>query len=452
MVSPFSMLRFINVIFYTVVVLLDVGSSESRFTDPISHPASDNSYSTSGLAPSLHRLRSRLYGNTRLGGTNSLVSESAAEIRRRNARLELMERLSNEASEHVMDTNDDGMNTNAPRPIPTAPLDLRSSHMHRPNQFASDHPFYTRQTETSTSTLNRSRTMGTLTESTSSDLSRNNYTISSPYHAPTTDASAASVGSQSHRRQWDPPSEAARRNGPVRPPSHPSFADRYMNHISSLSNDFDSRFSSVSDMPDFPADLGDRRRRGELLLPPRRPTLPRPDLGVQFSYEDRVESSPNPVTENLSARSALRASMGESRTGFRSAFRSPSPDERIPSPMFLDRELQRPHDTSSTSNAQPSTGTYGGLDPSNYHAGPFRDTIQRLVNMERMRTGLATGRPDSIRGPPPPSLPPLRFEDDFSSLQTAPVPESRSPSWVCLFLSLNFFYGTDNWPFICLAF
>ncbi|KAJ7180308.1 hypothetical protein C8R43DRAFT_1117620 [Mycena crocata] len=46
--------------------------------------------------PSIHRLRSRLYGPPRaagVGSTNSLVAESAAAIRRREARSELMERL-----------------------------------------------------------------------------------------------------------------------------------------------------------------------------------------------------------------------------------------------------------------------------------------------------------------------------------------------------------------------
>jgi hypothetical protein len=117
----------------------------------------------------------------------------------------------------------------------------------------------------------------------------------------------------------------------------------------------------------------------------------------------RADSSMSHQTDHdLRTRARQRPSLGP--------FRSPPP----PSPEHAPRSPVPPRAT--------PTSTYGSLDLSAYHEGPFRASLQRYVDLDRIRSRLnrlesiadnvSSRSASSSRPPLPPSLPPLRFDSD----------------------------------------
>lgn len=128
---------------------------------------------------------------------------------------------------------------------------------------------------------------------------------------------------------------------------------------------------------------------------------------------------------DLRARARQRSSVAD--VGL---FRSPSPDAA--------------HDRNSPLSADPPraapSSAYESLDLSVYHQGPFRASLQRSLDLDRIRSrlnrleSLADPAPASSASALPPSLPPLHFESDDDLLvehrpRPAPNPVSEVRVW-----------------------
>lgn len=84
-----------------------------------------------------------------------------------------------------------------------------------------------------------------------------------------------------------------------------------------------------------------------------------------------------------------------------------------------------PAPSTSASRTAGSGLSFRHLDTSSYFAGPFRDSLESLAELDVMRNrinrleSLVQPPPPPHPAPQPPSLPPLRFEPESSSLRGA---------------------------------
>ncbi|KAG6811981.1 hypothetical protein H0H92_005015 [Tricholoma furcatifolium] len=129
------------------------------------------------------------------------------------------------------------------------------------------------------------------------------------------------------------------------------------------------------------------------------PSLPSP--GFEFEFPTAVSRAPS-----VSERSHVPSS--SSRSGA-----VQPPPRRSPSPVYRRRFDWSPPRPS------PTTSTTRDFDPDMFASGPFRNTMQSFYS-SRSRDGRPTSIPQSSAtthlpryvAPPPPSLPPLAFEED----------------------------------------
>lgn len=448
------------------------------------------SSSSTSLVPSLHRIRSRLHG-TRVGASNSLVAESAAEIRRRSARAELLERLANDIADRPAEsTNEETDRFVHDLPPPSnsrhqtlfpqtvSPL-MYSSHSSTASNPTGPSPSYPRNHAVDSPSDETDRTAHDVhtipyrfPNARRSDISFEGTrmyntrgenltpTSSNPTSADTTtsfdrdemfDSSLYRVRSppvraHRHSASWDPPtsrpSEGNRASG-----SSTTLTDNYSSFTSR--GFFDSQSSTISDMAHTIANNIDDRRRehgfpvssqtaSHFASPPTRvpssnrnsanqyldvPSLPSPDFGGIFDPPSEILESDRSsrraaesVPLGVNQQAARRPSLVSSNT-FRSSRRSHSPEDR-------ETAFAPPPPMANSSGIS----TYRNIDPSAYEPGPFRNTVQRLVELDQIRANLESFVDHlTPRHSDPPSIPPLSFEDDFSPFHSGgPSHQERS--------------------------
>lgn len=419
--------------------------TESASSSGTQTRASSVTPSSLGLS-SHYRLRNRVQG-TQTRASNSLVAENASEMRRRNSRRELLERLSRddlgEESPNLQQTSRPPFPARshlfAPQLPPLQPRRRSSSPPPQPHRHASDsdpYGFSTRDAadlDDGSSSADDvpsyfSRLLPTLdrhpafADPFTEDLSR----PASPVRrgGPSLD--------RSHRRSFSwgttssgVPSEESNTRDDGQP--YPSTAGRGI---------FDSRSSTISDMAHTIAHNADQRRHdsissrngGPLIAseggdrtrsdwwPDSRhytgaPYLPSPDLGglfdtnaQPFEFEASRLTNEPPVS-----RPTIRAPRISTFSGNTSAYPRPRGEGDQGSRPRVSPSIASSQDAPNASPSS-STGTYRHMDPNSFAPGPFRNTVQRLVDMERLRDNLgqALSRP--------PLIPPLNFENDFSDL------------------------------------
>ncbi|KAJ6539547.1 hypothetical protein B0H19DRAFT_364262 [Mycena capillaripes] len=393
-------------------------------------PSSALSSLASGTAqPSIHRLRSRVYGPPRaagVGSTNSLVAENAAAIRRREARTELMERLNRTVSmdidaisdpesdwelsttrrtripppvEDEMDSEDD-----APRRVadaiellgPRPPVPLRPLRFHRP-----------RDTSTPSPPLPLRLPSGSVRPR-----------PSVPFEHDSEEPTASSSGLNTRRHV-----SIHSRRPIVRLRQHP------------ISREISPPASATASVD---------RRHVSWETPSREP-------GVSSTYQYLSALSHGNST-NESARTPPSPMWGENESPFSTLFtRSAAPslsrsppnmrsqetvrESSVPSlpPPDLGGDFERGEDMLRSANADEARGravatsspespvashsTRPPLPPSsNPYTGPFR------LTMQRREEGLRAQR----RLPDPPSIPPLYFGGDFENSSGAPSAQEAS--------------------------
>ncbi|KAJ7904723.1 hypothetical protein B0H14DRAFT_2664109, partial [Mycena olivaceomarginata] len=395
-----------------------------------------SSLSSATAQPSLHRLRQRLHGPPRVGATTSLVAESAAAIRRREARSELMERLNRNISmdidsdpesdydfrdppniprprtrhprgrdddrDSVMDSDDDAPHLSyllGLRP-PTA---ARSSRFRSQEQNESSHspPLTLRDSEeppaASSSSLNSRQPLSIHTRRPIVRLRQHplgGREITPP----------ASVTASVDRRHvsWEAPS-----------PSRDAGVSTYQ-YLSALSHGFDSQSLSISDL----AHTITSNSSNEAL---RTPPSPMWGENSESPFSTLFARSPAPPP------SASRSNVSGTRT------HETSRESSVPSlpPPDLGGDFDRGEDIlRSAAGARAGVATNSDLPTSrpirpltppshNPYTGPFRLTMQRREEGLRRAAG---GAPRRV--PDPPSIPPLYFGADFDNGATP----SQSPT------------------------
>ena len=153
------------------------------------------------------------------------------------------------------------------------------------------------------------------------------------------------------------------------------------------------------------------------------------DIFHSPGYSHR-ENSPMPRQTNHDIRTRARRMSAFSDVGL---FRSTSP------PAPLERMSRSPEPPRAT-----PASTYASLDLSAYHEGPFRASLQRYVDLDRIRSRLSrlesmadsvSTQPSSRRLPVPPTLPPLRFDsdDEIVSVENTSTGATDSARQVCTF-------------------
>jgi hypothetical protein len=408
-----------------------------------------SSLSSATAQPSLHRLRQRLHGPPRVGATTSLVAESAAAIRRREARSELMERLNRNISmdidsdpesdydfrdppniprprtrnprgrdddrDSVMDSDDDAPHLSyllGLRP----PAAARSSRFRSQGQNESSHsppltlrvPSGVRSRSTfeqdseeppaaSSSSLNSRQPLSIHTRRPVVRLRQHplgGREITPP----------ASVTASVDRRHvsWEAPS-----------PSRDAGVSTYQ-YLSALSHGFDSQSLSISDL----AHTITSNSSNEAL---RTPPSPMWGENSESPFSTLFARSPAPPP------SASRSNVSGTRT------HETSRESSVPSlpPPDLGGDFDRGEEIlRSAAGARAGMATNSDLPTSrpirpltppshNPYTGPFRLTMQRREEGLRRAAG---GAPRRV--PDPPSIPPLYFGADFDNGATP----SQSPT------------------------
>ncbi|KAJ7498720.1 hypothetical protein FB451DRAFT_8205 [Mycena latifolia] len=409
--------------------------------------------------PSLHRLRSRLYGSPRaasIGSTNSLVAENAAVIRRREARTELMERLNRTMAldidtlsdpesdweprmrprarnpprpDEEMDSEDDGVPLH--RRVAEAieligsrqpPASIRGFRLHRrndsspPRQSRSSAGRVTFEEEeeqpiASSSGLNSRRPLSLHPRRTVQRLRQ--HPISGEISPPP----PASATVDRRHASWEVPSQDA------------GVSSTYQ-YLSALSHGFDSQSLSISDLAHT---ITSNSHTEEARRSPSSPMW-----GENESpFSTLFGRSP---TTPFSHRHARHARGQDMPGGYPDDAMDASEDSSVPSlpPPDLGRNFERAEDVlrsnadgaraSSTvatpSSDSPSTSyTSRPTTPpsANPYTGPFRLTMQRREEFSRRRSA-----GNQRRIPDPPSIPPLYFGRDFENPATLGPSEEGS--------------------------
>lgn len=151
------------------------------------------------------------------------------------------------------------------------------------------------------------------------------------------------------------------------------------------------------------------------------PAVPSPGLGGIFDHSSNQNSS-DPVNE--AEQNRRRSSAPSPPLMYRSArgsFIFPQ-RRRSPSPT---REEQANRMPPSLRSRSPPLGSVRGparFNPQSFTPGPFRNTMQRMFEMNRRHEN-PENRPSSLHNNAP-SIPPLSFEGNFSPARTGP-PSSR---------------------------
>lgn len=364
---------------------------------------SARSHSPSPVLPTLRRLRTRAYGSySRPGSSNSLISESASEIRRRNAHAELMERLQSDVPrpEREPDSDDEwqdlallperGRFSSSRRADAWSELfDRPESHSNGQEDLTFRYPVrvlpnYSSSDRTrgnSTADALRERRLAYLLRRGSDSSSYHNTSTSrpSPSHSPVRRSS--SLNDHPSR----PSVDEYQRNGRVvpRPPERHLSVDF-----------FDSRSSTISDMARAVTRNGRQENspfyddpllsRQPSTIPP---TIPPPDLGAIFIPHTSDSTEPEPY--GLPPLPPVDPTVSENLNYERGA----SPERRPPAPT---------PSRQSAAAVRPDTIS---IDPNAFAPGPFRNTMIWQADRIRARQQNETSHP--------PSIPPLPFEDDF---------------------------------------
>ncbi|KAJ3800747.1 hypothetical protein GGU11DRAFT_349905 [Lentinula aff. detonsa] len=390
------------------------------------------------------RLRSRPLASTRPSTSNSLVAENAAEIRRRNARADLMDHLFNGESGRASmrstarDRDIDSGRSNFVGPRETFPSQQSLSYHHRSpsppdyiRSIADVRDAADRELEEQ-ERHSREEGLGSLVRrSTSSWLpppqfgSDRSLSESLADHALPSDMdSTTSSGGRN-----PPISEIdwlRRRSRAMRRPLYPADDTHSLTQRSSIepersrptmplprshiagsswpssnavnetsSGFFDSRHSSITDIARTINDRSQTSTSAEFRTIPRTDlndgnTLRRP-LRAASSADRRVNPAPSIPPPDL-------------------GFFFPPNDSPIfladdePSSVRVPPRQSETHDFGSTSSA--AAAPYLTINVDSFAPGPFRSTMQRLAEQNRLRNV-----PQEA-----PSIPPLSFEEDIGSL------------------------------------
>ncbi|THH18152.1 hypothetical protein EW146_g2788 [Bondarzewia mesenterica] len=160
----------------------------------------------------------------------------------------------------------------------------------------------------------------------------------------------------------------------------------------------------------------------------------RPDINTSGASAPSLQSLPweNPAratsfepssSSELRRRATLRSSLNPPSV----SSTSPPPASSRPTPSNSSR--RPPSAAPSTASRQDRSSSYRNIDLNAYHEGPFRASLERLVEIERLRSRISQLESLSNEGTPrrprPPALPPLRF--DFDDLSAFDDPSPHRP-------------------------
>ncbi|KAK0450353.1 uncharacterized protein EV420DRAFT_750640 [Desarmillaria tabescens] len=361
---------------------------------------SSRSHSPSPVVPTLRRLRTRAYGSySRPGSSNSLISESASEIRRRNAHAELMERLQSDVPrpEREPDSDDEWQDLALPQErgrfsisrradawselfdrAESSQEDLAFPH---PVRVLPNYPSPDRTRGTSTTDALRERRLAYLLRRGYDSSSYNNTSTSRPPPSHSPVRRSSSLNNHPSR----PSVDEYQRHGRVvpRPPERHLSVDF-----------FDSRSSTISDMARA-VTRNDRQENSPFYSDPllsrqpsaNPPSIPPPDLGAIFIPHTSDSTEPEPY--GLPPLPPVDPTVSE----LLNYERGTSPERRPPAP------------TPSRQSAAALRPDTISINPDAFAPGPFRNTMIWQADRIRARQQNETSRP--------PSIPPLPFEDDF---------------------------------------
>jgi len=179
---------------------------------------------------------------------------------------------------------------------------------------------------------------------------------------------------------------------------------------SSLSSPNDNRnpWRSGPDFTDFATSAAPRHHRSASNPPP---SIPPPDFGdpSMLIPIDLPEFRPNQETPGF---------VHEERANERPSIPTSSVSSRPNHPSLTTRHPSGSSHSSNPSTHSRTSSTRGVVDVDSF-AGPFRTTVQRMVDQGRLRSS----RPQI------PLIPPLTFDDDFESFGELPRP-SRAPDFL----------------------
>lgn len=366
------------------------------------------------------RFQSRLY-SSRVASSNSLVSENAAELRRNLARSQMLQTLpqDDDISNDILNllgadspwrTRHEPETGPWSQPINRAAM-LRDA-PNRPRPRAGE-PWRDRTSSPSlrpyTSSLSTSRTVGRADESDH----RFNPLLGPPSTSPFARSTApvSSTNNLTRRINRDrtlpgmaDPSQIVALSATS--PTSPVFG------LSSQSQQISQRTHAS------PSTVN--TSRGISTARPVRPRSPVAwdDFFDSAAYPPPGADSPVPGRTEHDTQIPARQRPSQVDMGPFPSLSPASPEERAP------RSPEPPRAT--------PVSTYGGLDLSAYHEGPFRASLQRYVDFDRIRSRLSRleSMADNVssRLTLAPSLPPLQFENDDEHVSAANASSRATPS------------------------